>query len=88
MFQPELAGERCDVVVLVWGEERDPDPGPAGSPGAADSVDVGLAVRRRVEVDHVRDPLHVDPARGDVGRDEHIDRAGREARESSLALAL
>ena len=47
-----------------------------------------LAVLRRVEVDHVRDAVDVDAARGDVGRDERVDLAGLEARERALALAL
>ena len=88
VIEPELAGELRDVAVLVWRQERDPDARAAGAAGAADAVHVGLAVGGRVEVDHVRDPLHVDPARRDVGRDERVDRAGLEAGECLLALAL
>ena len=74
MVEPELTGESGDVVVLVWGKECDPDARAAGSAGAADAVDVGFAVGRRVKVDHVRDPCHIDPARGNVCRYEGVDR--------------
>ncbi|HYB22779.1 MAG TPA: hypothetical protein VED41_03210 [Solirubrobacteraceae bacterium] len=88
VIEPELAGEFRDIAVLVCREERDPDACSTGATGPADAVDVGLAVGGRVEVDHVRDPLHVDPARRDVGRDERVDGAGLEAGERLLALAL
>ena len=38
--------------------------------GAADAVDVVLGVLRQVPVDDVGHPLDVQPARGDVGRDQ------------------
>jgi hypothetical protein len=43
----------------------------AGAPGAADAVHVILGVVRKIVVDDELDPLHVNAARGDVGRHEH-----------------
>ena len=75
MVQSEVAGEFGDVVAEVWREKRDPGACPSGATSATDPVHVGIAVGGRVEVDHVRDPLDVDPARRDIGRDERVDRA-------------
>ena len=36
-------------------------------------MNVGLGNLRQIVVDHVRDAVDVDAARGDVGRDEHVD---------------
>jgi hypothetical protein len=88
MAQPELAGKLADVPALIAGDECDPDAFGARAPGSADSVNVGVAVGGRVEVDHVRDAADVDAPGRDVGGDEDIDRAGLEARERLLALAL
>jgi hypothetical protein len=88
VVESEMARELPDVVALFWGEQGDPDAGPAGATGASDTVHVSFAVGRRVEVDHVRDPVHVDSPRRDVGRDEDVDRARGEPGERLLALAL
>ena len=60
----------------------------AGAPGAPDAVDVGLGRRRDVVVDDVREVLDVEAARGDVGRDEQVERAGAEAAHHAVALLL
>ena len=65
-----------------------PMPAAPGAAGAPDAVDVGVAILGRVEVDHVRDAVHVDAARGDVGRDQRADLRRLEAGERALALAL
>ena len=41
--------------------------------GAADAVDIVLGVDRHVEVDDVGHVGDVEAARGDVGRDQHLD---------------
>ena len=56
--------------------------------GAADAVDVVVGRVRHVEVDDVRQRLHVDAARRDVGGDEHRELAGLEAGERLRALRL
>ena len=89
MAEAEAVGHAGDLGALVTvADERDGDAGAAGAAGAADAVHVGLVVDRRIEVDHVRDAGHVDPAGRDVGGDEHVDLAGLEAGQGDLALAL
>jgi len=48
-----------DVVALLRQDEGDARAAAAGSAGAADAVDVVVVAVRRVEVDHVRDVVHV-----------------------------
>ena len=43
--------------------------------GAADAMDVVLVGHREVVIDDVRDAVHVDAARGDVGGHEDADLA-------------
>ncbi len=86
--QAEAGDHRDDVADLVVEHERDADAGGAGARRAADAVDVVLGRGGRVVVDDVRHVAHVDPARGDVGRDERVDAARLELRERALALAL
>ena len=69
-------------------DEGDRDAGRAGAGGAADAVQVGLLVLGALVVDDVRDVLHVDAARRDVGRDEHVDLAVAEGAQRLLARAL
>ena len=76
MVQSEVAGEFGDVVAEVWREKRDPGACPSGATSATDPVHVGIAVGGRVEVDHMRDPVHVNSSRCDVGRHESIDLTG------------
>ena len=38
-------------------------------------MDIVIGVPRRVEVEHVAHPLHVEPARGDIGTAQDVDRA-------------
>ena len=77
-----------DVGLLLGQHERDADAAAAGAAGAADAVRVDVRLLGRVEVDHVRDVVDVEAARGDVGRDERLHLAGVEARERALALRL
>ena len=57
-------------------------------PGAADAMHVILRVHRKVVIHHVRNAVHVDAARGDVGRDEHAHRAGFEILQGAQSLVL
>ena len=65
-----------------------PTPPLPGAAGAADAVRVDVGLLGRVEVDHVRDVVDVEAARGDVGCDERPHLAGVEPRERLLALRL
>ena len=80
--------DAADVRLLLGQHERDADAAAAGAAGAADAVGVDVGLLGRVEVDHVRDVVDVEAARGDVGRDERPHLAGVEARERPLALRL
>ena len=59
-----------------------------GAPGPPDPVDVRVRVGRDVVVDDVRDVLDVEAARGDVGRDQHVQRAVAEAAHDPVATLL
>jgi hypothetical protein len=88
MLEPEMVGHSPHVTLLLGTDECDPDAGPAGTSRTADAMDVGLAVGGRVEVDHVGDPVDVDPAGRDIGGDERVDGSGLEPGERLLALTL
>ena len=60
----------------------------SGAPGTTDSMHVRLRRRRYVVVHDVRHVLHVETARGDVGRDEKIRLVGAEFLHDPVALLL
>src|SRR5262245_60082690 len=61
---------------------------PLRAAGAADTVRVGVGSIGHVEVDHVRDALYVDAARGDVGRAKHLVVSRAKSAHRAIALAL
>ena len=70
------ARARCRAAVaLARRDEQDRLAAAAGAAGAADAVDVALDVVGDVVVDDVADALDVEAARGDVGRDQHVELA-------------
>ncbi len=60
----------------------------ARAAGAPDAVHVGLGLARQVEVDDQADALDVEPARGDVGRDEDVELARAQPFDDPLAVRL
>ena len=72
-LKAESSGELAHLVALAGAYKRHSDAAVAGSTGSPDPVNVGLMVGGRIEVDHMRDPVDIDPARSEVGRDERID---------------
>ena len=76
----ELRRHAAHFTVLVAADEGDSHARSAGAARPADAVDIALMIRRRVEVDHVRDSGHIDPARGDIGGNERVDLPRFEAR--------
>ena len=88
MLDAEPAGHLAHLTALVRLDQRDADAGPSRAAGAADTVDVGLVILGRIEVDHVGDARHVDSARGDVSGHQRVDVTGLKAGQSGLALAL
>ena len=63
-------------------------PAAARAAGAADPVDVIVAVVRQVVIEDDLDVVHVEPARRDVGGDEKLDRALAELGHHALAHRL
>ena len=51
-------------------------------------MDVILRVHREIVIHHVRNPIHVDAARGNVGRDQNADGAGLEILQRAQPLIL
>jgi hypothetical protein len=78
----------AQVIALVLRAEAERDALAPGARGAADAVDVLLGDVGQLEVDHVADARDVDPARGDVGRDEDLGAAVLELVERAFALRL
>jgi hypothetical protein len=59
------------------GYERQRFSGSMGASGATDAVNVLLGMHGDVEVDDQVDIVNVQPSRGDVRGDEHVEDAGR-----------
>ena len=78
---------RATASVGVTDEGHD-EPARSGTRGATRTVQVGLAVFRGVVVQHARDPVDVDAARGDVGGDQRCDATDLERGERPVTLVL
>jgi hypothetical protein len=87
-MQAEVRRNLSHLVMLVGEDEARGHSRGTRPAGAACAVDVGVAVLGGVEVDHVGDVVDVDPAGGDIGGDQGVVVAAREAGEGALALAL
>ena len=59
-----------------------------GARRAADAVDIIVRRERHIKIDHVRDVLDINTARGDVCGDHHLGAAFAKAVERLQALAL
>ena len=80
--------DRLQIRPLFAVAERHGDARRPGPAGAADAVDVRLRLVRQVVVDHVRDAVDVDAARGHVGRHQHRRPVALEVRQRSLPGVL
>ena len=80
----------AQIVALVGGHVRDRDPVGAVARGAPDPVHVLLGHIGHFKVEHVAHAGHIDPARGDIGGDQHRGRTllERVQRGGALRLAL
>src|SRR5438105_308974 len=56
--------------------------------GASNAMDIILRVHREIVIHHVRNPIHIDAARRDVGGDEDTDGAGFEILQRTEPLVL
>ena len=89
-LQPGLR-RRLDVAqqsMLARLDEGDGHALAPGTPGPPDPVDVGVRVRRHIEVDDVRDMLDVEAARRDIGGDQDVERPVPEAAHDPVAALL
>src|SRR6185312_2193745 len=68
---PRRALDVAKVAALLVTAEGDGDAACARPRRAADAVDILLRDVGQVEIDDVTDARDIDPARGDVGRNEH-----------------
>ena len=84
----ESPREAGDVLLLLGQDDRHPGPAAPGASGATDAVDVILVRPWRVVVDHVRNAIDVESARGHVGRDERLHVARLEPAQRPLARVL
>ena len=73
--------DAAQAGALFGRDERDGFACAAGPPGAADAVDVRVGFARDVEVDDQPDTVDVEPARGDVGGHQHVQRPVAQARD-------
>src|SRR5690606_12662682 len=87
-LQVERLVDQLPARDIVPVDQRDRDALGARAAGAAEAVEVGLLVLRRLVVDDVGHTLDVDTARGDVGADQDVDLAVAEGAQRLLAGAL
>ena len=64
-----LFGEITDFGLLIIGHHGDHGSLGTSASGTSGAVHVDLVIDRRIEVDHERDIVDVNPARGDIGGD-------------------
>ncbi len=87
-MEAQIGSDPAHDLALLAGHQRDAGSVAPRAAGATHAVNVGVAVLGGVEVDDVRDVVHVDSACRHVGGDQRVDRAGVEARERLLTLGL
>ena len=68
---PDQSLDRSQVFEFLAITEREGNPGRAGPGRAPDPVNICLGDVGHIEIDDVRDLVDVDPARSNVGGDEH-----------------
>ena len=88
MPAPDETLERTQRSVIFRRDETDRIADCVRAAGASDAVDIILGVHREIVIHDMRDPIHIDAARGDVGRHEHPDGAGFEILQCAEPLIL
>ena len=68
--------------------ERDRRPGCAGARGAADAMYIGFRHVRQIVIHDMADTVDIDPARGNVSRNERANDSAAKGHEHALALIL
>ena len=87
-FQTEGALQRLKCAQLFGRYESQRGSGCFSATGSADTMHVGLAVRRDLVIDDVRDAIDVEAASGDVGCHEHAIAPAAESLDSLSPLRL
>jgi hypothetical protein len=80
--------ERAQRSLIFRGDKADRIADGMGATGASNAMDIILRVHRKIVVHHVRNPIHIDAARGNVSGDQDTDRAGFEVLQRAEALVL
>ena len=78
----------AQVVGFVGTDQTDRVTHGIGPPGAADPMDVVFGSRRKIEVHHVRDAVHIDAPGRDVGRHENAHGSALELGQGPQTLVL
>ena len=78
----------CDHLSVILGDEGEGFAFPLGATGSADSMGVGLSGIGDVEIDHMRDPLHIDSSCRDVGGHQDIELPLAESIHRPVTLVL
>src|SRR5687768_13343510 len=71
-LQGQILSDAVDVIGLLGPHERDSHAVPARPAGPPDPMHIAVVVRGSIEVDHVRDVVHVETAGGDICRDKGV----------------
>ena len=83
-----LAQQYLGVPALLGQHHGDDVAGVAGPRRAPGTMEVGLVLSRRVDVDNQLDLVDVDAARGDIGGHQHPGLARAEGSEIAIAYGL
>lgn len=71
--------QRADHIVIIRGDQGEGIAAALCASGTADTMDVGVGGIGHVEVDDVRDAVHIQAAGGDVSGDHDLELSAFEA---------
>src|SRR6202011_2963334 len=80
--------ERAQRSVIFRCDKADCVANGMGTTGAPDAMNIILRVHRKIVVHHMRDSIHVNATRGDIGGDKDTDGAGLEILQRAEPLVL
>ena len=86
--QTNLPLNRLQVSTLAVVAERNRLPGSSGTTSSANAVDIGFRLVRQIEVEHVRDRIHINPASRHVSGDQDGRMARLEVSQGTLTGRL
>src|SRR6516162_8389806 len=78
----------CDIFLVAMSHQHEGVSGPARAARAADAVDVIVGLERHVEIEDVSYRRNIEPAGGDVARDQQRNLAGAKGIERTRAHRL